>query len=61
MVMPAITKAERPKIRFIVESVPRVWGEGGMRGFGIKVEVGRRVAGLSRVCEEAVGGTGRKI
>jgi hypothetical protein len=61
MVMPAITKAERPKIRFIVESVPRVWGEGWMRGFGIKVEVGRRVAVFSSVCEEAVVRTGRKI
>jgi hypothetical protein len=55
MVMPAITKAERPKIRFIVESVPKVWGEGGMRGFGIEVEVG------TRVCEEAAVGAGRKI
>jgi hypothetical protein len=61
MAMAAITNAERPKIRFIVESVPKVWREGGMRGFGIEVEVGRRVAVRSRVCEEAVVGAGRKI
>jgi galactose-1-phosphate uridylyltransferase len=61
MAMAAITNAERPKIRFIVESVPKVWREGGMRGFGIEVEVGTRVAVRSRVCEEAVVGAGRKI
>jgi len=61
MAMPAITNAERPKIRFIVESVPKVWREGGMRGFGIEVEVGTGVAVRSRVCEEVIVGAGRKI
>jgi hypothetical protein len=51
--MPAIAKADIPKIRFIVESVPSFEGvaERGLSGvgFGVEVEVGRRVAGESRL------------
>jgi hypothetical protein len=43
MVMAAIAKAERPKMRFIVVSAPKD-GDEGERGFGIVgVGVGRRV------------------
>jgi hypothetical protein len=61
----AIAKAERPKIRFIVVSGPKVGEEGGLRGFefgfvdeeGV-VDVGKR-EGL--VCVDMRVGEGRRV